>query len=241
MKILGEELGGIGRWYLALPPVLLIGFLIGLFFMAAAGQARLNMTNERAHRSQLREQALNDFAGLITDAESAQRGYLLTGERAYLTPYANAMTQIGQALDRLHDTYSGDENSSEFYELRVLTGKELRELEDGVAILKKRGISPAASVVGTDVGKRTMDSISAIIATMRSEEAGQAAEANAEWQEDFHLSRWVSAAGATLNIGLVLLAIWLVYSDMRRRARQTGALRDQKVELEQEGAAPRHG
>src|ERR1700733_11998614 len=234
MKIFGEELGETGRWYLALPPILLIGFLIGLFFLASAGQARLNMTNERAHRSQLREQALNDFAGLITDAESAQRGYLLTGESAYLIPYANFVTRIGQALDRLHEAYGGDENSSEFHELRVLTGKELGELEDGVALLKKRGISPTASVVGPDGGKRTMDSISAIIATMRSEEAGQAAAANAEWQEDFHLSRWASAAGATLNIGLVLLAIWLVYSDMRRRARQAAALRDQKLQLELE-------
>src|SRR3984885_316917 len=234
MKIFGEELGETGRWYLALPPILLIGFLIGLFLLASAGQARLNMTNERAHRSQLREQALNDFAGLITDAESAQRGYLLTGESAYLIPYANFVTRIGQALDRLHDAYGGDENSSEFHELRVLTGKELGELEDGVALLKKRGISPTASVVGTDVGKRTMDSISAIIATMRSEEAGQAAAANAEWQEDFHLSRWASAAGATLNIGLGLLAIWLVYSDMRGRARQAAALRGQKLQLELE-------
>jgi signal transduction histidine kinase len=237
MKILGEELGEIGRWYLALPPILLVGFLIGLFFLAAAGQTRLNMTNERAHRSQLREQALNEFAGLITDAESAQRGYLLTAESAYLTPYANAVTRIGQALDRLHDAYGGDDSSSEFHELRVLTGKELGELEDGVAILKKRGISPAASVVGTDVGKRTMDSIGAIVAKMRSEEASEAESANAEWQEDFRLSRWVSAAGATLNIGLVLLAIRLVYSDMRRRARQAAALRDQKLQLELEVAA----
>jgi len=232
MKILGEELGEIGRWYLALPPILLIGFLIGLFFLATAGQARLNMTNERAHRSQLQGQALNDFAGLITDAESAQRGYLLTAESAYLTLYATAVTGVGRALDRLHNAYGGDENSSEFHELRVLTGKELGELEDGVALLKKRGISPAASVVGTDVGKRTMDSIAAILTTMRSEEASQAAAANAEWQEDFRLSRWASAAGATVNIGLVLLAIWLVYSDMRRRARQAAALRNQKLQLE---------
>ena len=234
MKVLGEELGEIGRWYLALPPLLLIGFLIGLFFLAAAGQTRLNMTNERAHRSQLREQALNDFAGLITDAESAQRGYLLTGESAYLTPYAEAVTRAGKALDRLHEVYGGDDSSSEFHELRVLTGKELGELEDGVALLKKRGVSPSASVVGTDVGKRTMDSIVAIIAKMRSEEASEAAAANAEWQKDFRLSRGVSAAGAILNIGLVLLAIRLVYGDMRRRARQAAALRDQKLQLELE-------
>jgi signal transduction histidine kinase len=237
MKILGEELGEIGRWYLALPPVLLIGFLIGLFFLAAAGQTRLNLSNERAHRSQLREQALNEFAGLITDAESAQRGYLLTGESTYLTPFADAVTRVGQALDRLHDAYGGDESSSEFHELRVLTGKEIGELEVGVALLKKHGISAAVSVIGTDVGKRTMDSIGAIIATMRSEEAAESAAANEDWQKDFRLSRWVSAAGAMLNIGLVLLAIRLVYSDMRRRALQAAALHDQKIQLEQQVAA----
>ncbi|HTD72289.1 MAG TPA: CHASE3 domain-containing protein [Steroidobacteraceae bacterium] len=234
MKILGEELGEVGRWYIALPPILLIGFLIGLFFLAAAGQARLNLTNERVHRAQLREQALNEFAGLITDAESAQRGYLLTGETSYLAPYAEAVTQVGHALDRLHDAYGGDETSREFHQLRVLTGKELGELEDGIALFKKRGVTAAASVLGTDVGKRTMDAIVAIVATMRSEETAESAKANAEWQTDYRLSRWVSAAGAVLNIGLVLLAIRLVYGDMRRRTRQAAALHNQKLELEQQ-------
>jgi signal transduction histidine kinase len=234
MKILGEELGDIGRWYLALPPILLIGFLIGLFFLAAAGQSRLNLANERLHASQLREQALNDFVGLITDAESAQRGYLLTGEGTYLKPYAAAVTQVGSALDRLHEAYGGDDGSKEFHELRILTGKELGELEDGAALSKKRGAGPSANILGTDVGKRTMDSIIGIIGTMRREETAEAAAANAEWQRDFRLSRWVSAAGAILNIGLVLLAVRLVYGDMRRRARQAAGLRDQKLELEHE-------
>jgi signal transduction histidine kinase len=233
MKILGEELGETGRWYIAIPPILLIGFLIGLFFLAAAGQSRLNKANERLHRSQLREQALNEFAGLMTDAESAQRGYLLTGEVAYLNPYAAAVTNIRGALDRLHDAYGGDDSSSEFHALRVLTGKELGELEDGVALSKKRGSAPAVTV-GTDVGKRTMDSIVVILGTMRKEEMAEAAAANAEWRRDFRLSRWVSAAGAILNISLVLLAVWLVYSDMRRRAQQAAALRIKKLELEQE-------
>jgi signal transduction histidine kinase len=48
------------------------------------------------------------------------------------------------------------------------------------------------------------------------------------------MSRWVSAAGVVLNIGLVLLASHLVYGDMRRRARQATDLRDQKQELERQ-------
>ncbi|HEY0747864.1 MAG TPA: CHASE3 domain-containing protein [Steroidobacteraceae bacterium] len=237
MKILGEELGEMGRWYIALPPILLIGFLIGLFFLAAAGQSRLNIANEHLHRSQLREQALNEFAGLMTDAESAQRGYLLTGESAYLIPYAGAVAKVSRSLDRLRDVYGGDEAGSTFHQLRVLASKELAELEDGVALSKKRGNVAAATIVGTDVGKRTMDSIDAIIATMRKEETASSAAADTEWRRDFRVSRWLSTAGAILNIGLVLLAIRLVYSDMRRRARQSAALREQKQQLEKEVAA----
>ncbi|HSZ08990.1 MAG TPA: CHASE3 domain-containing protein [Steroidobacteraceae bacterium] len=237
MKILGEELAGIGRWYIALPPILLVAFLVGLFFLAAAGQSRLNMANERLHRSQLREQALNEFSGLMTDAESAQRGYLLTGEGKYLKPYAAAAAKVRGSLDLLHEAYGGEDGSREFDQLRVLTGQELGELEDGVALSKKRGTTAAVNVVGTDVGKGTMDSIAAIIGTMRREAAVEAAAANAEWQSDFRLSRWVSATGATLNIGLVLLAVWLVYGDMRRRARQAAGLRHQKLDLEEQVSA----
>jgi signal transduction histidine kinase len=232
MKILGEELGEIGRWYIALPPLLLIGFLIGLFFLAADGQSRLNAANERVHASQLRQQALSEFIALMTDAESGQRGYLLTGESSYLQPYTEAVAKVEAALDRVHEAYGGLDESREFHELRILTGKKLGELEDTLALFKRRGPTPAVNVVRTDVGRRTMDEISRIIGAMRLAEAQELSAATSQWQADFRMSRWVSAAGVILNIGLVLLATRLVYGDMRRRALQATHLRDQKQELE---------
>src|SRR6266403_847202 len=234
MKILGEELGEIGRWYIALPPLLLIGFLIGLFFLAAAGQSRLNTANERVHDSQLRQQALSEFIALISDAESGQRGYLLTGESSYLQPYTEAVAKVEAALDRVHEAYGGNDDSREFQELRILTGKKLGELEDTLALFMRRGTTPAVNVVRTDVGKHTMDEISRIVGDMRLAEARELAAATAQWQRDFQVSRWVSAVGVILNISLVLLATHLVYGDMRRRARQAINLRDQKQELERE-------
>src|SRR5271155_5021633 len=117
MKILGEELGELGRWYIALPPLLLIGFLVGLFFLAAAGQSRLNAANERVHQSQLRQQALSEFVALIGDAESGQRGYLLTGESSYLQPYTEAVQKVEAALDRVHEAYGGNNGSRESRDL----------------------------------------------------------------------------------------------------------------------------
>jgi signal transduction histidine kinase len=234
MKILGEELGKIGRWYIAVPPLLLIGFLVGLFFVAAAGQSRLNAVNERVHASQLRQQALTEFIALIADAESGQRGYLLTGDSSYLQPYTEAVTTVEAALDRVREAYGGREGSAEFEELRILTGKKLSELEETLALFKRRGAAPAVNVVRTDVGKRTMDEISRIVNRMRVEETRELSAATAQWRTEFRLSRWVSTAGVMLNLGLVLLATRLVYADMRRRALQATHLRDQKQDLEQQ-------
>ncbi len=234
MKIFDEELGGIGRWYIALPPLLLMGFLVGLFFLSAAGQSRLNAANERVHDSQLRQQALSEFIALISDAESGQRGYLLTGESSYLQPYMEAVTKVEAALDQVHQAYGGKDDSREFQELRILTGKKLGELEDTLALFKRRGTAPAMSIVRTDVGRRTMDSITRIIADLRLTEARELAAATAQWQAEYQMSRWVSAAGVVLNIGLVLLASHLVFGDMRRRARLATDLRDQKQELERQ-------
>jgi len=125
MKILGEELGELGRWYIALPPLLLIGFLVGLFFLAAAGQSRLNADNARVHDSELRQESLSEFMALITDAESGQRGYLLTGDSAYLQPYTDAKPKVEAALERVQEAYDSDDGNPELHELRLLTAQKL--------------------------------------------------------------------------------------------------------------------
>src|ERR1700683_5102787 len=153
MKILGEELGAIGRWYIALPPVALIAFLIGLFVLAAAGQSQLNAANKAVYDSQVRQQALSEFTSLITDAETGQRGYLLTGIDSYLAPYRAALPKIDSALDRLRDVYGRSEDgTAKVRELRILTGKKLGELADTLAASSKAGSAPGLSLVRRKVG-----------------------------------------------------------------------------------------
>ena len=232
MKIFGEELGHVGRWYIVLPPVLLIGFLIGLFFIAAAGQTRLNAADERVHNSEEHEQALDDFLALIADAESEQRGYLLTGERSYLQSYRAAAAKLAPALDRLHESYaSGKEPLQEISRLRMLSGRKLGELDETLALYDTAGLDSALSAARTDVGRRTTNNILKSVAVLRRQESAELTAATARWQSDLRLSRWITLGGAILNIGLVALATGLVYGEMRRRARQAIDLRDQKREL----------
>ena len=232
MKIFGEELGQVGRWYVVLPPVLLIGFLIGLFFIAAAGQTRLNAADTRVHNSEERDQALDDFLALIADAESEQRGYLLTGESSYLQSYRAAAAKLAPALDRLHESYaSGEEPLKEISRLRMLSGQKLGELDEILALYDRAGLVPALSATRADLGKRTTNDILKGVAVLRKQESAELAAATASWQSDLRMSRWITLGGAILNIGLVGLATGFVYADMRRRARHATNLLDQKREL----------
>jgi signal transduction histidine kinase len=232
MKILGEELGNLGRWYIVVPPLMLIGFLIGLFFLAAAGQTRLNAANERVHSSEVREQALNEFLAVITDAESEQRGYLLTGEDSYRRSFAAAAAQIEAALAHLRDAYSSlAAPMDEITALRRLSEKKLTELEETLALYQQRNIAPATGVERTKAGKQTTQDILSIVARLRDRESVDLSAATTRWQSDLRVSRWITTGGAILNICLVVLATGLVYGDMRRRARQATDLRDQKREL----------
>jgi signal transduction histidine kinase len=233
MRILGEALDGLGRWYIAIPPALLVGFLVGLFLLATAGQTRLEVANERVRISQSREQALGEFLSLLTEAEAAQRGYLLTAQENYLVPYSEAMPKIVPELDKLRDSFQGSDSAVELRAmLRVLTGKKLGELESSVALAKSAGTKRALELVRTDIGQRDMQEIRGIVAQLHGEIDNELNAATARLHSDLSLARWLTAAGAMLNLVLVVLASRLVYVDMRRRARQAQSLREQKLELE---------
>jgi signal transduction histidine kinase len=79
-----------------------------------------------------------------------------------------------------------------------------------------------------------MDRILSLVAAMRASENRELSAATSSLRSDLVWARWFTAAGAALNIGLVLLAMRLVYGDMERRARVATALQDQKLELERQ-------
>jgi signal transduction histidine kinase len=232
MKILGEELGRSGRWYIVLPPLLMIGFLVGLFCAAATGQWRLTAADLRIHTIEEREQALDQYLALIADAQSEQRGYLLTGEASYLKRYTQASAKIGPVLDRLRLAYAqGREAPAQIAQLRELSRDKVAELDDAVARYKAAGLTPQLTAAQTGGGRLISEAIMANVAVLRQKQIDELAEATARWRADLRLARWITLGGAILNIGLVVLATALVYGDMRRRAQQATDLRHQKREL----------
>ncbi len=235
INILGEALDGLGRWYVAVPPFLIVGFLAALFFLTGAGQERLQEASERLQKSALREHVIDELQIGVARAVATQRGFLLTGDQKYLRSYDKYAADVEPRLERLRLAYAdSDSDLAEVRTLHVLIGKRLADLAMIVAIQKTQGAAAANTLLKTSVGSDTGEAVNDILEQLRDRESLERGAAEDHWSQSLILSRWITLAGTIFNMLLVGIAARLVYMDLRRRTLQTAELRDQKLQLEQE-------
>jgi signal transduction histidine kinase len=235
VNILDEALDGLGRWYVAVPPFLIISFLAALFFLTGAGQERLQGASEQLQKSALREHYIDHLQITLARAVAAQRGFLLTGEQKYLKNYDKYVADVEPRLERLQSAYTGsDSDLADMRTLHVLIGKRLADLAMIIAIQKSQGTSAAIALIKTSVGSDTGEAINDVVEQLHERESAERRAAEDRWARALMMSRWITLAGTIFNMLLVGVAARLVYKDMRRRTLQTADLRDQKLQLERE-------
>ena len=88
---------------IVIPLVLGIVASLAIAVYAEFGFRRLEIANRQMAVALEMEAALHEALGLIVDAETGQRGYLLTGKEEYLQPYQAALPKIGDAFHRLRE------------------------------------------------------------------------------------------------------------------------------------------
>ena len=153
-------------WSAALAALLLLFLASGIYSLAALFGA----TAWVRHTDEVRVKLGVLHAGLV-DAEVGARGYLLTGQRSFLEPYAGARTSWRLHLDELRTlTADNDAQQERLARLDTLVGREL----EGVArMIAARDAEPAAapSLAQMDDSQRTMDAARALLAALEQEEA----------------------------------------------------------------------
>jgi len=235
VKILGEALDGLGRWYVAVPPFLIIGFLVALFFLTGAGQTRLQEAGARLQNSAARQLAIEAVHSSIARAVAVQRAFLLTGDQKFAGQYDKIAASVEPRLERLQSAYEGSESDlDDVRTLQLLIGRRLGDLSTLIAVQKAQGPAAAVALVKTSVGTDTGEAINGALDLLRNRESLEHIAAQAHWSKSVMLSRWVIVAGTVFNMLLVGIAARLVYLDMHRRTLQTVELRDQKLQLERE-------
>jgi signal transduction histidine kinase len=235
VNFLSEALDGLGRWYVAVPPFLIVSFLAALFFVTGAGQERLQEAGERLQRSAAREQGIEALQNSLARSVAAQHGFLLTGDSRYIESYNRVVADVEPRLENLRLAYVGsDAGTSQVRDLHVLIGKRLADLSMILAIQRSQGVPAAVALVKTSVGSDTGAMIGGILDQLRDREAVEHNAATAHWDGSLTLSRWLTLSGTIFNMLLVFVASRLVWLDMRRRTALTAELRDQKLQLERQ-------
>ncbi len=156
---------------------ILIWFCVVIFVMLANILLSYRATstlieNERrvAHTQEVIAE-LNETLSAVKDAETGQRGFLLTGASEYLDPYNKAVSGIEGHLKRIDDlTDDGSIQDQSLRLLRQKVGAKFAELEETIQLRQKSGAAAAQQVVLSDRGRVAMDDIRKIVGSMQAEE-----------------------------------------------------------------------
>ncbi|WP_109808803.1 response regulator [Sphingosinithalassobacter portus] len=169
---------------------------------------------------------LDEVLTSALDAETGQRGYLLTGEEAYLEPYVDGVADLRRRLELLERDTQGDSLRSETFEkLRSAVEIKLREMARVIELRRERGLEAAIAEVSSDRGKAAMDAIRAQMAVLqRGElETRQVREAALEAASRQAVISAVTASliGIALTVTIFILGLRTSRTRERQRWLQT--------------------
>lgn len=145
------------------------------------------------------------------DAETGQRGFIITGDDRYLEPYDRALAQIGPLANRLRALVSDSAVQQRRVDrLEYAVALKLAELHETVQARRNQGLDAARALVLRDEGKRTMDEVRAVVAEMRVAESELLEQRNAQAHAT---ERWLlaitlacTALSVLARVGLAMIA-----------------------------------
>jgi PAS domain S-box-containing protein len=145
------------------------------------GSYRLTLLRERVEHIHTELLSIERLYSAAVDAETGQRGYLLTGEERYLEPYRQALSRVDQEREQLQSLFADDPaQQPRFQHMNQDMVGILDELRDTIELRKTKGFEAARGVITADRGKRLMDQMHALFIEMEQEEQDLLAKVQAK-------------------------------------------------------------
>jgi signal transduction histidine kinase len=214
---------------LGVASIILVGLNV-LFYWSFIKQKE---TSERVNRSQQILQKLENILSSVTDAETGQRGYLLTGRESYLEPYNLAINTVDRQIAALKTLAVTDPpQQQQLFILEPLIAKKFAELQKTISLRRNKEFEAAIQVVLTDQGKELMDRIRTALQQLQGQQYEQLQTWLKQKQEEAQRVQLMFVVGIVLN----LMAFYLVYraiqQEMTERRQAEASLRQLHEQLE---------
>ena len=172
---------------------------------------------------------LETTESLLKDAETGQRGLLLTRDARYLAPYNLAKSQVNPHLDTLGGLISDNPvQVASVRELRPLVANKMAELQLTLDLYQSGNAAGAQAVVLSDRGRQLMNQIQDVLQRMASEEHRLDAIRVAQYESSIRLSALFLYLSSTLAVvGLCLLAM-VILREGRLRERHAQEIQERE-------------
>jgi methyl-accepting chemotaxis protein len=155
--------------------------------------------------------SLDELLSATKDAETGQRGYVITGEARYLEPYNTARDTVDQKLNHVRALTSDSPiQQQRLQALEPLVDSKFTELQVVIELRKTKGFAAASQEILTDKGKAAMDAIRKLVNTMVSEETGLLDKRSAEEKDGAHRTVLTIILGCLISLLLLgVIGVWL--------------------------------
>jgi methyl-accepting chemotaxis protein len=168
---------------------------------------------------------LSELTSNIKDAETGQRGYLLTGNDTYLEPYRLANTSIDGVIRQLRDmTADNPIQARRLDQALPLIQSKMAELKQTIDLRRTEGLDSALKVVLAGQGKAFMDNIRQIVLAMDDEERNSLRVEKTRSDFSANLSETTIISASLLAFILTGLVGWYLTSSLTRQIGSAAAL-----------------
>ena len=157
---------------------------------------------------------------ILIDAETAQRGFLLTGDENFFKDARNTQSQVNDWLQDLKQlTSDNPEQQERLKELEPLISQRLTLLNNRIQLRREKGVQAAIDAVATREGVEFSQKIQKTLGEMRDAEGQLLVSREQTLRTDTRIAEIVVLSGSALAVVIGLMAILLIHRDLKQRAR----------------------
>jgi len=193
------------------------------------------VTSEEVNHAHEVVEQLDHLLAEMTDAETGQRGYLITGSVRYLAPYEQATTRIADTLHAIRVlTADGSAQGERLNRLVPQVASRLAIMRETMDLYDREGLAAARQHVLTDRGKTVMDDIRKLVGEMDRAERMVLLDRGAYAHASARLTRVVVLVSDLLALGLVGSSYVIAMRGLAERRRHVVAVEEARGQAERQ-------
>lgn len=194
---------------------------------------RLIESNQWVTHTYKVEAALRQLEKILVDAETGQRGYLLTRKESFLQPYYAATKEFTSSLMIIRKLVQDNpEQVERLDQFSILAQSKIENMEKTISLSRNRQYPQAVAIVGSGQGKQLMDKIRQDLAKIIDVEAQLLEVRKVSADQAAKLSTIVTLGGISATICFGLLVLWFIAREIIRPINQaTNAIASSSNEI----------